>query len=66
MSPRAFAGLEYLEAAVLTVGNDGCIIYANPALKTLFALRDCDGMTLASPEWRGPVWPASPGGRCKS
>lgn len=48
MSPSAFAGLEYLDAAVLTATQDGSIIYANPAIKSLFALRDCEGMTLSA------------------
>ena len=48
MSIRAFAGLEYLDAAVLAVAEDGHIIYANPAIKSLFALRECEGMTMSA------------------
>ncbi len=48
MSHSAFAGLEFLDAAVLAIGSDGCITYANPAIKSLFTLRDCEGMTLAA------------------
>ena len=48
MSPLAFAGLEYLDAAVISIGSDSRIVYTNPAAKSLFALRDCEGMTLAA------------------
>ena len=48
MSPRAFAGLEFLDAAVLAIGSDGQIVCANPAAKNLFSLRDCEGMTLSA------------------
>ncbi|MBS1156411.1 MAG: sensor histidine kinase [Proteobacteria bacterium] len=48
MSPRAFAGLEFLDAAVLAIGSDGRIVCANPAAQSLFSLRDCEGMTLSA------------------
>jgi two-component system nitrogen regulation sensor histidine kinase GlnL len=48
MSYRAFAGLEYLDTAVLAIDRDSRIAYANPAIKSLFALRDCEGMTLSA------------------
>ncbi len=48
MSPRAFAGLEYLDAAVVAVGSDGNIVYTNPAAQSLFALRDSEGLTLSA------------------
>ena len=55
MSYRAFAGLEYLDTAVLAIDRDSRIAYANPAIKSLFALRDCEGMTL--PACFGPASP---------
>ncbi len=48
MSHSAFAGLEFLDAAVLAIATDGRITYANPAVKSLFTLRDCEGLTLAA------------------
>jgi len=46
MSHPAFAGLDYLDAAVLAVDNDGYIVFANPAANSLFNLRDTEHQTL--------------------
>ncbi|WP_027468961.1 nitrogen regulation protein NR(II) [Deefgea rivuli] len=46
MSHPAFAGLDYLDAAVLAVDCDGFIVFANPAANSLFNLRDTDHQTL--------------------
>ncbi len=46
MSHPAFAGLDYLDAAVFAVDTEGYIVFTNPAANSLFNLRDTDNQTL--------------------
>ncbi|MDR3428827.1 MULTISPECIES: nitrogen regulation protein NR(II) [Silvimonas] len=46
-TPATFAGLEFLDAAVLATREDGALVYYNPTAADLLGLRDdCLGMSL--------------------
>ncbi|QLG87055.1 nitrogen regulation protein NR(II) [Chitinibacter bivalviorum] len=47
MSHPAFAGLDFLDAAVIAIDHDGLICYANPTANSLFSLRAVVGNYLA-------------------
>lgn len=48
MSSRAFAGLDFLNAAVIVVDAENRVVYTNPATESLFGFRDYIGLTLAA------------------
>ncbi|GGP22599.1 nitrogen regulation protein NR(II) [Silvimonas iriomotensis] len=56
--PAIFAGLEFLDAAVLATRDDGALVYYNPAAADFLGLRDdCLGMALT--ECLGPENPVA-------